>query len=122
MTYLGPDTSLVVVRRDTEGLKGGQDDEDGRPTVVEREGEVDEELVGDRARRVMLLDDIVDVGDSRADKEGEDESCAMGWWTGQMEEERASVLGYSAEGTEWTRKSIGVITGRVGTNRRCNGG
>jgi hypothetical protein len=43
-------------------------------TVVEREGEVDEELVTGGARLVMLLDDVVDVGDQAAHEERKHES------------------------------------------------
>jgi len=42
---LGPDSSGINARVDTKSLKGCQDDEDGRPPVVEGEGEVDEEFI-----------------------------------------------------------------------------
>ena len=45
----------------TERLEGGEDDENGRPAVVEREGKVDEHLVRSALGLVVLLDDIVDV-------------------------------------------------------------
>ena len=41
--------------------------------MVEREGEVDEELVGNATRLVILLHDVVDVGDDGADEERENE-------------------------------------------------
>ena len=44
-----------------EGLEEGEDDEERGPAVVEREGEVHEELVSGGLRRVVLLDDVVDV-------------------------------------------------------------
>jgi hypothetical protein len=43
-------------------------------TVVEREGQVDEELITGGARLVMLLDDVVDVGDQAAHEERQHES------------------------------------------------
>lgn len=42
--------------------------------MPEREGEVDEQLVGGTLRRVMLLDDVVDMGDCSGDQQTEDES------------------------------------------------
>lgn len=70
---LGPNSGLVVDGVYTECLKGGQDDENGRPAVVERERKVDEELVRVRLRRVVFLHDVVDVlrrtGETRADRE-----------------------------------------------------
>lgn len=86
-----------VRTKDTEGLKGGQNGENGRPAVVEREREVNKELVGDGAGRVMLLDDVVDLRNSRASEDGEAESCVVGWWTRRTEQKRASFLGYSTE-------------------------
>lgn len=77
-TYLSPDAGLVVERRNTEGFERGQDDENGRPSVVERERQVDEQLVGDGAGRVMLLDDVVNVSDGGANQEREDEGCVIG--------------------------------------------
>jgi len=44
----GPDTSTVSVCVDTESFKCGEDDEDCCPTVVQREGEVDEEFITPR--------------------------------------------------------------------------
>ena len=58
---LRPRVRRVRERVDAEGLEGGEHDEHGRPAVVEREGEVHEELVSGGLRRVMLLDDVVDV-------------------------------------------------------------
>ena len=43
-----------------EGIKE-EDDEDSHSAVVEREGEVDEDLVGGALRHVRLLHDVVDV-------------------------------------------------------------
>lgn len=39
----GPDTRTVRVSVDTKGFKGGEEDEDGRPAVVQGEGEMDED-------------------------------------------------------------------------------
>jgi hypothetical protein len=38
---LGKDSSLVGVGVDTKGLKGGEENQDGGPTMVQREGEMD---------------------------------------------------------------------------------
>jgi hypothetical protein len=46
---------------DTEGFEGSEDDKDGGPSVIEGEGEVNEQLVCEACRRVMLLDNVVDV-------------------------------------------------------------
>jgi len=69
---LGPDAGLVVDSIDAKGLEGGEDDEDGGPAVVEREGEMDPELVVDVLAAVGALDDVVDVGDGGGDEEGKD--------------------------------------------------
>ena len=55
-------------RVDAEGLECGEDDEDGGPAVVEREGEVDPQLVIDGRRRVEAPDDVIDVRHSRRHK------------------------------------------------------
>jgi len=57
----------------TEGVECSDDDENGGPTVVKREGEMDEELISVTLGTVMLFDDVIDVSNSGADKEGEDE-------------------------------------------------
>ena len=44
-----------------ERLEDGDNDKDCCPTVVEGEGEVDEELVIDGLRRMILFDDVVDL-------------------------------------------------------------
>lgn len=71
----GPNTSLVVNGINAERLKDGEDDENSRPTVVQRERQVDEELVRHTLRSVMFLDDVVDVRHSGADQKSEHE----GW-------------------------------------------
>jgi hypothetical protein len=58
---LGPDAGVVRESVDAEGLECGQENEHGRPPVVERERQVHEELVGRARRLVMLLDNVVDV-------------------------------------------------------------
>jgi len=68
----GPDACTMGETVDTEGIESGNDDEDGGPTVVKREGKVDEELVGIRLGCVVFLDNVVDVRNSRANKEGKD--------------------------------------------------
>ena len=57
----GPDAGGLGGGVVAEGLEEGEDDENGRPAVVEREGEVDEDLVGGALRLVELLHDVVDV-------------------------------------------------------------
>ena len=71
---LGPDTCVVVEGVDTEGNKGGKDDKDGSPAVVEREGEVDKDFVSGIGGLVVLLNNVVDVCDRRRYEEREDES------------------------------------------------
>ena len=70
---LGPDASLVLPCVDAEGLEGGQNNKDGRPAVVEREGQVNEDLVGCIARLVVLLDAVVNMRDCARDEERKDE-------------------------------------------------
>ena len=72
---LGPDAGLVRPGVHAEGFEGGEHDEHGSPAVVEREGEVDQDLVGRVRGLVVLLDDVVDVRHSGGDEECEDESC-----------------------------------------------
>lgn len=67
---LGPDAGRVVDRA-AERVKGREDDEHERPGVVEREGQVDEELVG-QAAAVVGPDDVVDGRDERRDEERQD--------------------------------------------------
>ncbi len=52
---------MVVQAVDAERVERGDDDEDGRPAVVEREGEVDKELVAPRLGDVVLLHNVVNV-------------------------------------------------------------
>lgn len=56
-----PDTCTMVVGIDTERLKCSEDYENGGPTMVKGKWKVDEELVAEALRRVMLLDNVVDV-------------------------------------------------------------
>lgn len=58
---LGPDTSGLDGRVLAERLERGKDDEHGGPAVVEREGQVDEDLIRSALRLMVLLDDVVDV-------------------------------------------------------------
>lgn len=71
---LGPDTGTVGESVDAKRLEGGDNDEDGGPAVVEREGEVDEDFVAERLRSVVLLGNVVDAGYRAADQECNDES------------------------------------------------
>jgi len=70
---LGSDGGVVLKRVGAEGFEGGEDDEDGGPAVVQAEGEVDEQLVGDVDGCVMLLHDIINVRHGGGDEQGEDE-------------------------------------------------
>ena len=56
-----PDTSAMVNSIDPKGLECRQHDKDRRPSVVQREWKMDENLIGIGLRRVVLLDDIVDM-------------------------------------------------------------
>jgi len=58
----------------TESLESGNEDEESREPVPQREGEVDEKLVGQVLGDMVLLDDVVDVRNSRANEQGKDES------------------------------------------------
>ena len=58
---VGPDSGRFDRGVSPERLEGGQDHEDGRPAMVEREREVDEDLVGRVLGLVVLLYDVVDV-------------------------------------------------------------
>ena len=44
-----------------EGFKSGDDEEDGGPAAIEREGKVDEYLVSPRLGSVIFLDNVIDV-------------------------------------------------------------
>lgn len=52
---------MVCEAADTESVECGDDNEDGGPTMVEGEGEMDKEFISIRLGRVVLLDDVVDV-------------------------------------------------------------
>jgi len=58
---------------DTECLEGGQKDENGGPPMPHGERQVDERLIGGGLGGMILLDDIVNVADSRGDQEGKGE-------------------------------------------------
>jgi len=59
---LGPDARAVGVGVHTEGFEGGEDNEDGREAVVEREWEMNPQFIVDILSGMILLDDVVDVG------------------------------------------------------------
>lgn len=65
---------MLLVGVVSKGFKGGEDNENGGPAVVEREWEMDEDFIGDALRLVEFLDDIVDVCNGRRDEERKDES------------------------------------------------
>lgn len=52
---------MVVKLIDAESLETSEDDEDGGPTMVQGERKMDEELISQRFRDMVLLDDVVDV-------------------------------------------------------------
>jgi len=58
----------------SESLKCTEDYKNGCPSVVEREGKVDEDFVGGVLRGVMLLCYVINVCYSRADEKRQDES------------------------------------------------
>lgn len=70
---LGPHTSVVLVGITAKGFKASEEDEDSGPAVVQGEGKVNKHFVSESARPVVLLDDIVNMADGRADEQGEDE-------------------------------------------------
>lgn len=70
---LGPDACAVGVCVATKGFESGEEDEDGRPSVPEREGEVDKDLVTEVPSVMVLLDNVVNVRNGRAHEESKDE-------------------------------------------------
>ena len=58
---VSPDASRLSSGVVTEGLERGQNNENSRPAVVERERKVDEHLVRSALGLVVLLDDIVNM-------------------------------------------------------------
>ena len=58
---VSPDAGVLDSGVVTERLESRKDDEDRGPAVVERERQVNEELVRSALRLMELLDDIVDV-------------------------------------------------------------
>jgi hypothetical protein len=57
----GPDTCRMGEGIYAKGVKGADDDEDGGPTVIQGEREMDEELITVSHCRVVLLNNVVDV-------------------------------------------------------------
>ena len=57
----GPDICRMGESIYAKGFKGADDDEDGGPTVIQGEREMDEELITVRHCRVVLLNNVVDV-------------------------------------------------------------
>ena len=70
---LGPNTGVVVSVVNTKGLEGGDDEQDGCPSVVKGEGQVDEHLIREVLGRVVLFHNIVDVRYRGTDEKSEDE-------------------------------------------------
>lgn len=71
---LGEDTGVVAVCVHAERLKCRHEDKESCEPMPEREWKVDPEFVVYVLSGVMLLDDVVDVRNGRADEESEDES------------------------------------------------
>jgi hypothetical protein len=71
--HLGPNSCAVCMCVDTESLESGKNDEEGSPTVIEREGQVNKDFVPDEVRRVNLFDDVINVGHRGRNKEGKNE-------------------------------------------------
>jgi len=69
----GPSVSSVGGGVATKCFESSEEDEDGSPTVVEREWQVDENFIGQCVAGVMLLDDVIDVADRGADYQGQEE-------------------------------------------------
>ena len=81
----GPDAGGGLQGVYTERLEDGDNDEDCCPAVVEGEGEVDEELVIDGLRSMILFDDVVDVLRKRnVGIRGQGNRCKMYVWVGHL--------------------------------------
>jgi len=65
---------VVVERVDAERVEAGEEDQVSRPAMPEREREMNEQFVANVLSGMMLLNDVVDVRDGRANEDGEDES------------------------------------------------
>lgn len=63
---------MFLVRIVAKCLKGGQNNKDGGPSVVERERQMHKEFVCGVLDFVELLDDVIDVCYGRRDEKGED--------------------------------------------------
>jgi len=53
----------------TESLEGGEENEDGCPAVVQGEGKVDPQFVVQVLTSVVLLDNVINVGDRGTNQE-----------------------------------------------------
>lgn len=58
---LGPNTGDFAERIDTESLEGSENYQNGGPSVPERERKVHEYFVTRARRRMLLLDDVVNM-------------------------------------------------------------
>jgi len=70
---LGENAGVVMESVDTESIETGDEDEEGREAVPYREGQMDPKFIVNVLGRVMLLHNVIDVGDGGANQEGEDE-------------------------------------------------
>ena len=75
---LGPDAGVVRELVAAESGEGGEDDEDGRPAMVEGERQMHKDLVGRVCRFVELLDDVVNVRHRGGDEKCKDKRCGVG--------------------------------------------
>jgi len=69
----GEDTGRVALGVHAERVKGGEEDEEGRESVPQGERKVNKEFVKEALGGMLLLGDVVDVGDGGAYEEGKDE-------------------------------------------------
>ncbi len=72
---LGPDAGMLHGRVDAEGFKGGEEDEDGGPSVVEGEGEMNPDFVVQALGSMMAAHDVVYMRDGGGNEQSEDEGC-----------------------------------------------
>jgi len=70
---LGENAGVVTMGVHTKGLERGDKDEERREAMPERERQMDPEFIVYVLGGVMLLDDVVDVGRSRANEKRQEE-------------------------------------------------
>jgi len=70
---LRPDTRRVFQSIRTEGFEYSEHDDDSRPAVVKGKRKMDKDFIPATRRRIVFLDDIVDVSYGGTDQERKDE-------------------------------------------------